>query len=39
MVMDIPGKFSFHWFNFFGEEIKSDDREERIMGLRVEEKC
>lgn len=39
MEMDIPRKFSFYWFDFFGKEVKSDDREERIIGLRVEEKC
>lgn len=39
MEMDIPRKFAFYWFDCFGKEVKSDDREERIMGLRVEEKC
>lgn len=39
MVVNIPWKFSVYCFSCLGEEVESDNREEGIINLKVEEKC
>lgn len=39
MMVDIPWELSFYGFYCLSEEVVSDNREEEVIGLRVEEKC
>lgn len=39
MVVDISWKLSINSFHCLGEEIESDNKEERVIGLRAKEKC